>query len=75
MIFLLQTRVKNVISDAIDFFRLDALNFAVPLRINVDVQLTVIANVLYRLLCMRFGQVYKPHHLPDMIRHSASSPL
>ena len=44
--------IENVISDAIDFFHMDALSAAVPMKINVDVQLTVIASVLYRLLSL-----------------------
>ena len=51
--------IENIISDAIDFFHLDALSSAVPLRINVDVQLTVMASVLYRLLGMRVGQGFE----------------
>ena len=36
--------IENVISDAIDFFRTDALSSAVPMRINVDTQPTVMAQ-------------------------------
>ena len=35
--------IENVISDAIDFFHMDALSSAAPMRINVDIQLTVMA--------------------------------
>lgn len=48
--------IENVITDAIDFFHMDALSAAVPLRIKVDVQLTVISSVLYRMLGLRVGQ-------------------
>ena len=41
---------ENVISDAIDVFHMDALRAAVPMKINVDVQMTLIASVLYRML-------------------------
>ena len=51
--------IENVISDAIDFFHMDALSAAVPMKINVDVQLTVIASVLYRLLGLRVGQGFE----------------
>ena len=51
--------IENVISDAIDFFHMDALSAAVPMKINVDVQLTVIASVLYRLLGLRVGQEFE----------------
>ncbi len=51
--------IENVISDSIDFFHMDALSSAVPLRINVDTQLTVMASVLYRLLGVRVGKGYE----------------
>ena len=51
--------IENVISDAIDFFHMDALSAAVPMKINVDVQLSVIASVLYRLLGLRLGQGFE----------------
>ena len=51
--------IENVISDAIDFFRTDALSSAVPMRINVDTQPTVMASVLYRLLGVRVGEGYE----------------
>ncbi len=51
--------IENVISDAIDFFHMDALSAAIPMRNNVDVQLTVMASVLYRLLGARVGQGFE----------------
>ena len=48
--------IENVISDAIDFFHMDALSAAVPMSINVDIQLTVMASRLYRLLGIRIGE-------------------
>ena len=48
---------QHVMSDAIKFFHLDSLSSVVPMRINVDSQLTVMASVLYRLLgvCAKDG--------------------
>ncbi|MXW32213.1 MAG: transposase, partial [Rhodothermaceae bacterium] len=51
--------IENVISDAIDFFHMDALSSAVPMRINADVQLTVMASILYRLMGVRVGEGYE----------------
>ena len=66
--------IENVISDAIDFFHMDALSSAVPMRINVDVQLTVMASVLYRLLGIRVGQGYEKAEARtiyrDLMRHT-----
>ena len=67
-------RMVNVISDAIDFFHMDALSSAVPMRINVDVQLSVMASVLYRLIGVRAGQGYEKAEsrtiFRDLVRHS-----
>jgi len=51
--------IENVISDSIKFFHMDALSSVVPMRINVDTQLTVMASVLYRLLGVRVGEGYE----------------
>ena len=47
--------IENIIADAIDFFHMDALSANVPLRVNVDVQLTLMASTLYRTLANRVG--------------------
>ncbi len=51
--------IENGISDSIKFFHMDALSSVVPMRINVDTQLTVMASVLYRLLGVRVGNGYE----------------
>ena len=48
--------IENTIADAIDFFHMDALSAAVPLRVDFDVQLTLMASSLYRLLGLRVGE-------------------
>ncbi len=48
--------IENTIADAIDFFHLDALSSSVPLKIEVDLQLTLMASTLYRILARRIGQ-------------------
>lgn len=66
--------IENVISDAIDFFHMDALSAAVPMRINVDLQLTVMASTLYRLLGVRVGYDYEKAEARriyrDLVNHS-----
>jgi len=47
--------IENTIANAIDFFHLDALTSAVPLKIDVDLQLTVMASTLYQILARRVG--------------------
>ncbi len=51
--------IENTISDAIDFFHMDALSAAVAMKVNVDTQLTVMASGLYRLLGKRVGRGYE----------------
>jgi hypothetical protein len=58
--------IENQIEDGIDFFHLDALSSAVALHITCDLQLTLMASSLYRLLGRRIGQGYevaKSRHL------------
>ena len=61
--------IENTIADAIDFFHMDALSAAVPMRIDLDVQLTLMASSLYRLLGIRVGTGLRSregaHHLPQ----------
>lgn len=47
--------IENTIEDAINFFHMDALSAAVPLRIDTDLQLTLMASALYRILGVRVG--------------------
>jgi transposase len=58
--------IENGIEDGIDFFHMDALSSAVPLKVNCDVQLTILASSLYRMLANRIGNGYataKSQHL------------
>ncbi len=58
--------IENTIADSIDFFHLDALSSAVALKVNCDLQLTLMASGLYRLLAQRLGHGYqhaKSRHL------------
>ena len=45
--------IENAIADGIDFFHMDALSAAVPLKIDLDLQLTLVADALYRILARR----------------------
>jgi hypothetical protein len=51
--------IENQIEDGIDFFHMDALSSAVALHINCDLQLTLMASSLYRLLGTRLGNGYE----------------
>jgi transposase len=41
--------IENNIEDGIDFFHMDALSSAVAMKVNFDLQLTLMASSLYRL--------------------------
>jgi hypothetical protein len=58
--------IENDIADGIDFFHMDALSSAVAMKLNCDLQLTLMASSLYRLLASRIRRGYetaKSRHL------------
>ncbi len=58
--------IENNIQDGVDFFHMDALSSAVAMKVNCDLQLTLMASSLYRLLATQIGQGYqhaKSRHL------------
>ncbi len=67
--------IENTLADAIDFFHMDALSSAVPMKIDVDLQLTLMASTLYRILAKRVGhglESVKPRTLfRKLVRASA----
>ena len=67
--------IENNIEDGIDFFHMDALSSAVAIKVNCDLQLTLMASSLYRLLAVRVANGYetvKSRHLfQDLIDATA----
>ena len=58
--------IENNIADGIDFFHMDALSSTVAMKVNLDLQLTLMASSLYRLLGSKLGNRYqkaKSRHL------------
>jgi len=51
--------IENTIADGIDFFHMDALSSAVAMKVNCDLQLTLMASSLYRLPAGRIGRGYE----------------
>jgi hypothetical protein len=45
--------IENTLSDAVRFFRMNALSSAVGMKVDFDMALLVIASGLYRLLARR----------------------
>lgn len=68
--------IENNIEDGVSFFHIDALSSAVALKVNCDIQLTLMASALYRDLGQRLGNGYevaKSRHLfQDFIDATAS---
>jgi hypothetical protein len=50
--------IENSISDGVDFFHIDALSSTVAMKINCDLQLTLMGSSLYRLLGAHIGGAY-----------------
>lgn len=51
--------IENAIADGIDFFHMDALSSAVAMKVDCDLQLTLMASSLYRLLGAQVGGLYQ----------------
>ena len=51
--------IENQIEDSIDFFHMDALSSAVAMKINLDVQLSLMASSLYRLIALKIAKGYE----------------
>ena len=68
--------IENNIADGIDFFHMDALSSSVAMKVNLDLQLTLMASSLYRLLGSKLGNGYRRaksrHIFRDFIDANAS---
>ena len=51
--------MENGIADGIDFFHGDALSSAVAMKVNCDLQLTLMASSLYKLFGRQLGEGYE----------------
>jgi transposase len=51
--------IENNIEDGVSFFHMDSLSSAVALKVNCDVQLTLMASSLYRYLAQKIGHGYE----------------
>jgi len=51
--------IENGIAAAIDFFHLDALSSMVGLKVDFDLQLTLMASSLYRLMAKQVGREFR----------------
>lgn len=51
--------IENSIADGIDFFHMDALSSSVAMKVDCDLQLTLMASSLYRLMGAQIGRGYE----------------
>jgi hypothetical protein len=67
--------IENTIADGIDFFHMDALSSTVAMKVNCDLQLTLMASSLYCLLAGRIGRGYEHaesrHVFQDFVKATA----
>jgi hypothetical protein len=67
--------IENGIADGIDFFHMDALSSAVALKVDCDLQLTLMASSLYRLFGAQIANGYETaksrHIFRDFIEATA----
>jgi hypothetical protein len=61
--------IENGISEAIQFFHLDALSSMVGLKVDFDLQMTLMASALYRLMADRIGREYARAQAKQIFRN------
>jgi transposase len=61
--------IENGISEAIQFFHIDALSSMVGLKVDFDLQITLMASSLYRLMAERIGREYQRAQAKKIFRN------
>lgn len=61
--------IENGISEAIQFFHLDALSSMVGLKVDFDLQITLMASSLYRLMAERISREYERAQAKKIFRN------
>jgi hypothetical protein len=61
--------IENGISEAIQFFHLDALSSMVGLKVDFDRQITLMASSLYRLMADQIGGEYRKAQVKTIFRN------
>jgi len=71
--------IENNIAEGINFFHMDALSSAVAMKVSCDLQLTLMASSLYRLLGAKVGNGYAnakaDHIFRDLVDTTATVTL
>jgi transposase len=61
--------IENGIAEAIHFFHIDALSSMVDLKVDFDLQLTLMGSTLYRLLAQRLPENYRRAQAKTLFAH------
>jgi hypothetical protein len=61
--------IENGIAEAVQFFHLDALSSMVGLKVDFDLQITLMASALYRLLAEKVGAGYDHAQAKKLFRN------
>lgn len=61
--------IENGIAEAIHFFHIDALSSMIDLKVDFDLQLTLMGSALYRLLAKRLPDTYRRATAKTIFRH------
>jgi hypothetical protein len=61
--------IENGISDAIQFFHLDALSSMIGMKVDFDLQITLMAAALYRLMAGKIGREYEHAQAKKIFRN------
>jgi hypothetical protein len=60
--------IENGISEAVQFFHIDALSSMVGMKVDFDMQLTLAASSLYRMMAQRIGRAYSHSQAKTVFR-------
>lgn len=61
--------IENGISEVIQFFHIDALSSMVGMKVDFDMQLTLMASSLYRMMAQRIGREYRHSQAKTVFRN------
>lgn len=61
--------IENGISQAVQFFHIDALSSMVGMKVDFDMQLTLMASSLYRRMAHRIGREYRHSQAKTVFRN------
>ena len=61
--------IENGISEAIQFFHIDSLSSMIGLKVDFDLQITLMASSLYRLMAERIGREYERAQAKKIFRN------